>query len=576
MKRGEKSQINYLLILKFNVMKTIKEKNEKKKKGQKRKKENETTTSKKSKSQQHNKKEKSRKIKKRIDKPVSDKFAGKQIAGFKKGSTEVKYLLSKQKSNHKPSLPKVKITPVSEETENNVIGDVICTTQEVEETVENADQYILSPLSSIWLGAAMDLNDLNKGVYTNNTEQRYPITISSSFGYDGHNFIKVEKPKRSTVHDATVKLKNQRIIENPGTNTRIDLFEVHSAEQLKVHFGAEAQLGMVNINGSSDFNFSTTKRNFMAVFQQIFYTEFVDSIDKKRMFKNREATENDIYVSSISWGRMVLLTIETSATEQEINAMLEASYASTKAELEAKHSKTIESSTIKGYVYGGGAEDATALLTDFSQLYDFIKNGSQFDSSNNPGSPIVYRFTSPGTNSQVDIITSTKYPQQVCIPYTGKFEVEITNIEVFKKNVNKNLNIYGTISLKGYTRKVKSTSGSFHDSTIAWNKDKKNAVKLGEGDKHKIVNKKVICFDKLTEIDDKASYIEIKADLSEKEGLKGEKGEKLGVETKKIFLYDLPNYASGANVINDDNYLVINDGKGRIRVNFKIKSLNSY
>lgn len=557
-------------------MKTIKEKNEKNKEGQTRKKENGTTKSKKSKEQKNSKAEKDKKRQKKVEIPTLDKSDDLQIAGFKKGATEVKYLLSKRKSNHKPSLPKVKITPVSEETEENVEGDLICTTQEVEETVENADQYMLSPLSSIWLGAAMDLNDLNKGVYTNNTEKRYPITISNDFDYDGFNSIKVEKPKRSTVDDATAKLKNQRVLSTPVAAMTIDLFEVYSEEQLKVHFGAEAQLGMVNIKGSADFNFTTTKRNFMAVFKQIFYTESINNIDKGRMFKNREATENDIYVSSIAWGRLVLLTIETSATEGEIEAMFEARYGTAKAESSVEHSEFVESSTIKGYVYGGGSQQGSDLLTDLSQLYDFIESGFQYDPIDNPGAPIIYHFVSAGTGSEVKIITSTKYPQQICIPYTGKFEVEITNIEIFKKNRNKNLNMYGTISVKGYTLKKNSSSGSFHDSSIAWDKDKKDAVKLGEGDKQKIVNKKVICFDKLTEIDDKASYIEIKADLSEKEGLKGEKGEKLGVETKKIFLYDLPNYTSGANVINNDNYLEINDGIGRIRVNFKIKSLNSY
>ncbi|MFD2564219.1 thiol-activated cytolysin family protein [Aquimarina rubra] len=511
-------------------------------------------------------------IKKR---PQQTQLKDKTIAKFKRDNTEVKYVV--QKSNKKRAAQAKTTTSNLPETKEEVINDLICTTKYVEESVENADQYILSPLSSIWLGAAMNLDDLNRGVYSNNTEDRRPITISNSFGYAGENYKTIQNPSKHKVHQATVSLKNQEIVQNPGTQMQFDLFEVNSSEQLKLHFGAEAQIGSVNIAGASDFNFTTTNKNYMAVFKQVFYTESVSPIDKSKFFKDRSANDKDIYVSSIAWGRLVLLTIESSSSEQEISAMLNATFGErVSAEFQAEYEKTVSESNIQLYILGGGSQSAGTLISDLSQLTSYISDNSEYHPLNNPGSPIIYQFTSAGSGALTSVLSSTSYPLQVCVPYTGKYEVEIQNIEVVKKNKNKNLNVYGKVTVKAYTKMKNKTSGSYSNppgGATAWNEGKKEAVKLGEGEKERIKSKKVLTFDKLTEIDDKASYIEIKGDLSEKEALKSDH---LGVKTKKIYIYDLPNYASSAGSINDDNYLEFRDGKGIIRVNFGIKSLNSY
>ncbi len=519
---------------------------------------------------------------------VNTKSKGKgvdnKVARFKRNNTEVTFISTR--GNRNVSKPKIDSKP-SPKTSEKVEGDMICTTIQVEESVENADQYILSPLSTIWLGAAMSLKDLNKGVYKNTTEERYPITISSNIGYKGVNSKEVKNPSQSSVHNASVELKSQRVIQNTGTQMRYELYEVYSTEQLKLYLGADAQFGTGSISAAASFNFESTSYKYMAVFKQIFYDEYVDNISSDAFFKDRKATENDIYVSSISYGRMVLLSIESTSKRQQIDAMINGSYATASAEAKVNYEKTMSSSRMKAYVLGGSSGSAGKLISDLTELDTYIKDNSVYHPLNNPESPIAYRFTSAGTGALVNVISSTSYPKRECVPYTGKYEVKIINIVVAEKNKSKNMKLYGKITVKGYT-KPKGGSGSYKtpvDGAVVWNRAKNNELKLGKekgkeigkakGKGASIDKKRIVSFTKLAEIDQNNSYIEIKVDLSEKDALKGKKSQGLGIITKKIRLYELPEYVGmGAN--SNNNCVEVRDGKGVIKVNFSIKSLNSY
>ena len=102
-----------------------------------------------------------------------------------------------------------------------------------------------------------------------------------------------------------------------------------------------------------------------------------------------------VYVQSITYGRRVIFSVQTSRSATEVKAALEASYGfaggGLDIEVSTENREVLEESEIRAFVLGGSGEDATSAINGFDGLIQYIQNGGSY-SKDSPGAPIAYKL----------------------------------------------------------------------------------------------------------------------------------------------------------------------------------------
>ncbi|MFB9057949.1 thiol-activated cytolysin family protein [Mariniflexile ostreae] len=199
------------------------------------------------------------------------------------------------------------------------------------------------------------------------------------------------------------------------------------SKSLSVHVEANVLAGMItaNFNYASNTSSATSKNYVMVKVYQKFYNA---SIDPKFISTwiggDIKATEcgshEPLYISSVDYGRIAYLLIETDLSTTEITKMVNAAVgvkflqwsASTDVAYNEKFTSLWSSNNIKVKVLGGPA----GVITNYNEFMAFIKAPSTQDLVNT-SVPIAYKVRRLLDNTQVDVV--------------GRFEKEYT---IYKTN----------------------------------------------------------------------------------------------------------------------------------------------
>ena len=145
-----------------------------------------------------------------------------------------------------------------------------------------------------------------------------------------------------------------------------------------------------------------------------------DFFAKEFDYKKELGEEKPLFVSSVKYGRILLLGIETNMTKKEAEAKLQLSVLSGKvgANAEAAYNDLLKESTIKGRVLGGDAKLGSLAAVSLEDVKKFISEGARL-SVENPGVPIAYKLKELGTNRTFKTVIYSKYTKND--PYAGEF-----------------------------------------------------------------------------------------------------------------------------------------------------------
>jgi thiol-activated cytolysin len=411
----------------------------------------------------------------------------------------------------------------------------------------------LDPTSDvIYPGAMLEGNSIPTGEYIPINTDRAPITLSISLqNLSGSPVVEIEDPKLSTVRTGIKSILDQDVVSATPAKINYEIKKVYSEQHLNIALGANYRSAGNSVSGSFNFSNSEYKNRFVLKYLQVYYTIDMDSPEKPSDLFNNIPDVSDlgatapVYVSSISYGRMVLYTIETNRSETEINAAFNASFNSGGGSLDADYQKTIDESNIKALVIGGSGAAASQTIQGPGEVYNFIAEGGDY-SKDSPGAPLSYklRFVKQGT-PVARVVLSTEYQIRNCEFVSHRYYVEINSIECKDcKEVGKP-ELYGTISAVDMNNK----------QIVKWSKTKDNAVKV-ENDKYTIsgVNGTVDLY-KPNQTDD---YIKLSAELFEKDAFSDDD---FGKKTLKVKLFEIPMGDDGVektiNLTEDNSDVVI-------------------
>lgn len=113
--------------------------------------------------------------------------------------------------------------------------------------------------------------------------------------------------------------------------------------------------------------------------------------------------QSPVYLSSIAYGRTAVIAFESTYSENEVRAALNAklgwNFGLTTAGggFGVWHETALSNTRFSGYILGGSGADAARAFDGLDAVKDYIANGGDYSRSS-PGSPISYQLTNVQEN----------------------------------------------------------------------------------------------------------------------------------------------------------------------------------
>ncbi|MBN2489819.1 MAG: thiol-activated cytolysin family protein [Planctomycetes bacterium] len=317
-------------------------------------------------------------------------------------------------------------------------GHAIVIVKQVKHRLEGNidDIVILSPTHSVvWPGALLrGDDDLVRGTPTPLPGRRAPMWLSVDLpGIGGHGVFAVDQPSHGAVQAAVDQAldwwNDHQYREGYVSKSRSKYVAtmVYSAEQLAASLG----LNYWSLKGdlSAQFQATTTRSSkvAMALFKQVFYTVSFEAPSRPGAVFHPEVTLDEIraaataaappvYVSSVDYGRLLLLRLETDAETSHTAIEGALRYLGGTVTAAADHQRTLQRSKVTLITIGGNAEvNARAVdATRIQDLHEVIQGKNALYSKNNPGEPIAYTLRFLKDRRLAKIGFTTDYTELVC------------------------------------------------------------------------------------------------------------------------------------------------------------------
>ena len=263
--------------------------------------------------------------------------------------------------------------------------------------------------------------------------QRAPLTILIDNLAFSENDRDVENPNASTVINAIQEMVAIAVSEGlqPSSTVMWDQLEAHSSSQALLKMG----LSVKYMSGQASANFSWSRSSeehtYAAKFiHEMFTTSMVhpqtpsdlfsDDFTKARLDEQialgRIGPENPpVYVSEITWGRMMVMTMTAKATRTEIQAALDASYntISTGVEVTGEAALLLEDSETHYTVVAlGGDVDGVENLIRTGNLGEYFSADATLTSA----VPLSYKLTNLADGSPAKVSETFVYDEVECSP----------------------------------------------------------------------------------------------------------------------------------------------------------------
>ncbi len=319
--------------------------------------------------------------------------------------------------------PNVQQTPQAVGQPQDLDDGLNCTVQTYKWSPSVEEFLLLNPHDAIYPGAILGANSLTDGSFSSIGGERAPIDLSITL--QGVNQTKITAPsgKLSDVNQAITDLLNQQLTGSEPAKYEYSEERVHSTEYLMAHVGASASGGWGEVNASFDYENTEQFTKYLVNFKQVYYTVNIDRPDDPSDFwvecPDESVFNGDVpvYVSSVKYGRMGLLMIESSLSSTTIEAHLDAAFsiATTDVAVDAdfRMEQLLENSNIDIKIIGGNSTSAIQSINGIDAFRDYILNGAEY-SIDSRGEPLAYTLKFIDDNSTARIITATEYDVREC------------------------------------------------------------------------------------------------------------------------------------------------------------------
>jgi thiol-activated cytolysin len=349
-------------------------------------------------------------------------------------------------------------------------GDYQCIVRPVTETRRHEELVAFAANSeAMWPGALVRGDSIASGLFTQIVRPRAPATISVSLeNIDGRRSAVMEEPSLSAFREALGGILAQEVTGATAANLYAEIEEVHTEDQLAMALGASVSVtGLpAQLAASFDFSDQEMRSRYLVKYVQSYYTVdldqprapsdvFAPDVHRDDLRDVVGAGNPPLYVSSVTFGRVVLFTFESTYSADEMGAALEFVYAGgadVSGDVSVSYRDIVSRSKITAYILGGSGGDAAGSLGSYEDLIDFIQDGGDY-SRTSPGAPIAYKLAYLADNEPARMSFADQYDEKRCERVSQKVLIRLEKIDVMtvggEIGEGDGLEVYGAIQATG-------------------------------------------------------------------------------------------------------------------------------
>ncbi len=359
--------------------------------------------------------------------------------------------------------------PTTEEiSEDITIDDTTYTCRSTQYKVSSGHTtlYVADPVQSvIYPGAIFSGNSILNGSYQPLIAERRPLNISISI----HGADEVTRTIDNLTLSRARKAINELLLSTnlnrtkPPADFHFRFQEIHNESQFSSTFGLNikgqlfpAIFKKALSNLSLEAHTKSISNSYAARFIHNYYTIDIDLPNKpSSFFRVRPDIPDNIspvYVSSVTYGRMVLFSLQSKKTKNEMELALKnsidvANNIKVSNQVTIEDTSLLDESNIQVSVIGGDGSSGGAIY-DTAGLLSFLKKGSN---NYQDGKLLSYTLRFLKNNSVATVVLSSDYNIQNCEPRISEENTEITlklDSILSSNELGSGLDIYGTVGLK--------------------------------------------------------------------------------------------------------------------------------
>jgi thiol-activated cytolysin len=222
-------------------------------------------------------------------------------------------------------------------------------------------------------------------------------------------------------------------------------------------------LGLASLRSSFDWSKQDVRSRYVVRYTQAYYTVDLDApsspsamvpptIELADVQARMDAQRPPVYVSSVTYGRLVLFTFESQYSAEEMSAALDFAYSGgidVRGDVSVTYKDMISQSKITAFILGGDAGAAVQTIDSYDALINFIKTGGNY-SRQSPGAPIAYKLSYLKDNSPARMSFTTDYSVKDCVRVAQRVRVTLQSIAVdVASDSGDDLELYGSIYAEG-------------------------------------------------------------------------------------------------------------------------------
>jgi thiol-activated cytolysin len=302
-----------------------------------------------------------------------------------------------------------------------------CTEQQFEVAAKFDENIALNPTSDIlWPGAIVDGASLKDGTYIPILANRAPLTISVSLHNLDEVSATVADPKLSTMREALADLLTQEVPGATEARVTFEITDVYSESQLDIALGVTYNSGLASVRNQFDFSNTEILSRTVVKFLQVYYTVDIDlpqrpselfapSVTWASLDGQIPSNVAPTYISTISFGRMALFTVESTYSSTQVHEALEASFAAfnTSTSLDVKHAQVLAQSSIKAMIIGGSGAQAVLAVNGFDGLKEYMTTGGNYN-KDTAAAPLAYKLRYLSDNAAAEVVKAQSYVVRTC------------------------------------------------------------------------------------------------------------------------------------------------------------------
>lgn len=258
--------------------------------------------------------------------------------------------------------------------------------------------------------------------------QTRPINVSVSFPAKKVRGT-IDKPSLSKTRQFVMDMMQQEGIGEQSASVKFDIQKFTSYDEMKMVFGSNTNTSFLFWSSSSSHQETEKKisknTGLYIKFVQKYFTIDMDIPHDGFVVGDVNQQYTPVYVSSIAYGRIGILAVETDQTYEEAEKMVKSAFNgilySERKTLTTEEKAFFANAEMKVFVGGGNGESGVKTFSGVESFMSWITEGGKF-SSQSPGAPIFCSFAYLSDHS----------------PYKVKFKIDIDSDPVFARIEYKN------------------------------------------------------------------------------------------------------------------------------------------